>query len=391
LKLRILHVTPTFHPATYYGGPIQSTYSLCNALAVRPEIQLRVLSTDAAGPSLDERLSVSSFPMIYPGSYEVYFTKRILFNELAPKLFAHLWPMVGWADVVLLTGTYSLPTIPTLAIARLRGRPVVWSPRGALLATEIWSQASRQTMKRQWERLCRVAMPKRTLLHVTSEAERLASQKRLPNVDAVVIPNGTVIPEVLPGKKWRPDGLLRIMFLGRIDRVKSIENLIEAVAALSPGTARLDLYGRGEPAYIVALESLAEKHSISNAVIFHGHVDAAGKQQAFRDADILVLPSFSENFGMVVAEALAFGLPVVVSCGAPWAEVEPRGCGRWVDNAPASLAAAIESMREADLASMGAVGRAWMIDDFDWNQQASRMVVAMNSLVKSTAGESNGS
>lgn len=384
--MKVLHVTPTFFPATFYGGPIESTYALCNALAARTDVQLKVLTTDAAGPNLADRVAVPSFPIQYPPGYDVYFTRRRFFDEFAPGLYAHLWPMIGWADVVHLTGTYSLPTIPTLVIAKIRGRPVLWSPRGALLASETWAGSSRQRTKLVWERVCRLAMPKRTLLHVTSGAERAASLRRIPRADVVIIPNGTTIPEAAHSKQWRPSGVFRLMFLGRIAPVKGIENLIEGVARLKPGSARLMLYGDGDASYVASLRAFAVEHRVADVVVFKGHANKPAKTQAFLDADLLVLPSFSENFGMVVAESLAHGVPVVVSKGVPWAGVEERGCGRWVGHSPAELSAAIESLRNCDLAAMGAAGRVWMQEDFDWHQLAARMFNAMVSLAELRPG-----
>ena len=378
--MRILHVTPTFHPAVFYGGPIASTYASCNALARLPGVSLKVLTTDAAGPAMSQRVNALDFPMCFPGGYDVYFTRRRWLDEFSPGLLARLVPMVRWADVVHLTGVYSLPTIPTLAVARLVGRPVLWSPRGSLLASDSWSQSSRQNLKRVWERACSVVMPRRTLLHVTSEEEKVASQRRIAGVDAVVIPNGTSIPERSATRAWQPQGMLRIMFLGRIDPVKGIENLIGALARLPRGTSRLDLFGAGSDSYIAGLKELTNRLGLSNEVRFHGHAGRDAKRTAFEAADLLVLPSYSENFGMVVAEALAHGVPVIVSRGVPWADVERHGCGRWVDNSSEALGDAISGLRGCDLAAMGALGRAWMLRDFDWNELAGRTLAVYQTL-----------
>jgi glycosyltransferase involved in cell wall biosynthesis len=378
--LRILHVTPTFYPATYYGGPIFSTYALCNALAAKPGVQLRVLTTDAAGPKLSQRVDVKSFPFPYPAGYPVFFTRRVLGQAVAPGLLARLWPMIGWADVVHLTGTYSFPTIPTLGLARLRRRPILWSPRGALLASHSWADAPRQRTKRIWEMICQVVAPRSTLLHATSEEERSASLARLPGVGAVVIPNGVEVPPPLPLRRWQPDGVLRVMFLGRIDPKKGIANLIEAIRLAGSQSLRLDLYGAGDAQYLAEIKQLVANRGLDGVTRFHGHVEGDEKSRAFAEADVCVLPSFSENFGMVVAEALAHGVPVIVSRGVPWSEVEQRQCGRWVDNSPASLADAIASIQHRDLAAMGAAGRRWMEADFGWSGIADRTFEAMLAL-----------
>ena len=91
-----------------------------------------------------------------------------------------------------------------------------------------------------------------------------------------------------------------------------------------------------------------------------GHVDGEDKLEAFMRADACVIPSFTENFGMVVAEALAHGVPVVTSRGTPWSDVEKHGCGLWIDNKPRAIADAIRSLRAMDLRAMGNKGRDWI-------------------------------
>jgi len=284
-----------------------------------------------------------------------------------------LWPMIRWADVVHLTGTYSFPTIPTLLACRLLKKPLVWSPRGALQATEEWKGAKKLKLKKVWEKICVAVMPKKCILHVTSEKEREASLERLPNAVATMIPNGTDIPELLPPRQWRPDGLLRLLFLGRLDPQKGIENLLEALSQIESNDVRLDIYGTGDPSYSKRLACLANDLRLGDQVRFHGRVEAEEKIKVFLAADLCVVPSHGENFGMVVIEALAHGIPVIVSKGTPWAEVEEKGCGCWVENSPESLSQAILAMRSRDLAEMGQRGRRWMEQCFGWDMIAAQM------------------
>lgn len=376
----ILHVTPSFYPATYYGGPIHSTYALCNAMARVDGIHLDVLTIDCAGPSLAERVAAPQVPMRYEAGYDVYFTRRRMMPDIAPGLFGPLWRLMRKADAVLLTGTYSMPTLPALACARLLNKPVLWSPRGALLASHTWSEASRRRTKRLFEYLCHVTRPHQAALHVTSEDEKIASLARMPGMAAFVIPNGVDVPAEAPPRSWLPEGELRIMFIGRIDPVKALDNVIRAAALTSIARWRLDLYGQGEAAYVEELKSLAASLGAAARVHFHGHTLDDAKRAAFARADVCILASHSENFGMAAAEALAHGVPIIASRGVPWAEVEARGCGLWVGNAPETLAGAFERIARQDLARMGAAGRQWMIDSYAWEGTAQRMLDAMRGL-----------
>jgi glycosyltransferase involved in cell wall biosynthesis len=112
-----------------------------------------------------------------------------------------------------------------------------------------------------------------------------------------------------------------------------------------------------------------------------GAVEGEIKQSLFENTDIVIVPSHTENFGMVIAEALAHGVPVVASKGTPWKRVEEIGCGLWVENDPESLAKAIERMTRMPLREMGERGRKWMQNDFTWDSKAKSMIKLFRSLV----------
>jgi glycosyltransferase involved in cell wall biosynthesis len=362
----------------YYGGPIHATYGLCNALAAVRGIRLEVLATDAAGPCRGERVAAGPGPVRYPG-YDVHFMHRRAGKDLAPGLLLRLGPMVRRADVVHITGVYSSPTIPALMAARAIGRPVLWSPRGALLASHVWRDVPKARLKTAFEAICSRVMPEGTCLHVTSEEEGRASLARLPAARAVMIPNGIDVPAAASPRRSRGEGL-RLMFIGRLHPVKALENLIAAMALAGDVAATLAIHGEGERSYVAGLRRLASSLGVGDCVRFCGSVAGEAKARAFADADVCVLASHTENFGMAVAEALAHGVPVIVSRGVPWAEVERHGCGIEVDNAPEALGGAIRSMAGRDLLRMGDAGRRWMQRDFAWAPLAARMLAAMRQL-----------
>src|SRR5258708_2669679 len=240
--IRILHVTPAFYPATYWGGPIYSVFGLCNALAVIPSVSLKVLTTDSAGSRLRDRVQVTDFPMRFRG-YDVFFCRRQWAASVAPGMILRLWPMIRWADAVHVTGVYSPPTIPALLICRLLGKPLVWSPRGAL---QRWSGTSHPWAKRLWERVCNALLVKRrSVLHVTSEDEGHESALRILRAEIACIPNGIDLPTLPAERVWKPKGRLRLLYIGRLDPKKGIENLLAALAQLLDGEMELAICGRG--------------------------------------------------------------------------------------------------------------------------------------------------
>jgi glycosyltransferase involved in cell wall biosynthesis len=309
--------------------------------------------------------------MIYPAGYEVFVFHRRWGSSVSPGMFTRLWPLIRWADVVHLTAVYSAPTIPTLLACRLLGKPVVWSPRGAL---QRWEEATKPLAKKAWERICNALVSRtKCVLHVTSEQEAHESFKRIPKAAVTVIPNGVEIPETLPERDWMPGGRLRLLYIGRLHRKKGLENLLRALKILGDETVLLTVCGSGDAAYTQSLRELSRELHLEQRVTFYGHVDGGSKRDAFLHADVCVVPSFTENFGMVAAEALAHGVPVIASRGTPWADLEKHGCGLWVDNTPAILARSIMEIRSENLYEMGKRGRVWMQQDLTWGSVAAEM------------------
>ena len=349
--MKILHVAPSFYPATYWGGPIWSTKAICDGIAADPAFELRVLTTDAAGSRVSQRVVPAQMP------YQVHYARRDMGHSGSYALLAAMPAAISWADVVHLTGTYSAPTLPCLAISRRLNRPLVWSPRGALQATQDWDAVPRRRSKRGFARLAGLLLPARTVLHVTSDAEAQASLAQMPRVRSVTIPNAIQIPDV--PNRHRTGGPLRLMFLSRLHPKKGIERLLAAMPHLRDHCT-LDIYGTGEASYLQTLRDQAR----GLPVRFHGHVDGRAKSAAFADADIFVLPSYSENFGIAIAEALAHAVPVLTTDATPWQAVVRQGCGTIIDARHGDLVTALNEMAAMDLPTMGRRGRRWMARDF---------------------------
>jgi len=374
--MKVLHVVPSFYPAFHYGGPIISVYELCAGL-VRQGCEVRVLTTDANG--LGAVLDVAKdAPVMLPPGVSVRYCPRILRHSVSPILLRQLLPSLRWADVAHLTAVYNFPTLPTLAACRWLEKPLVWSTRGAL---QRWQSSRRPALKAGWESICRRIAPRGAVLHVTSEQEAAESIARFPGTSAALIPNGVEIP---PRPEHRNGSeRLRLLFLGRIDPKKGIENLLAACQRLrnldKPWS--LVIAGTGDVAYTAGLVENARALGVHDQVTFVGEVRGQVKADLFAESSVAVFPSQTENFGMVVAEALAHGVPVIASKGTPWSGVEAHGCGLWVENDPATLGAAIERMSRMPLREMGERGRHWMEEEFAWETVARRMLQLYGKLL----------
>ena len=159
----------------------------------------------------------------------------------------------------------------------------------------------------------------------------------------------------------------KLLFTGRVTPIKGLRN---AVAALSLAEGwRLRIVGPDQEGHTDELKAFAAAEGVFDRIDFVGAKYGDELAQEYLKADGFILPSFSENFGSVVAEALAAGLPVIASKGTPWAELEERKCGWWVENDPETLARTIQAMMalsDEERRAMGARGRKFVEEKYQW-------------------------
>ncbi|MFZ2060099.1 MAG: glycosyltransferase [Candidatus Binatus sp.] len=375
--VRVLHVTPFFAPAWVYGGLPESAYQFARHLA-RAGVTVRVLTTDANG--WGQRLDAASMAAYaHRDGIEVRYCARVARQSVSLELLGALAEQVRWADVVHLHAAYSFPTIPTLLAARMLKRPVIWTPHGAL---QRWSGSRRVGFKSLWEKVCVAVASRELVLHLTSDNEVAETRSRFPRANINLIPNGVEFPQTLHRE---PRGTqLKLGFVGRLDPKKGIENLLAAcriVKERSGPDFALAIAGSGSSEYEAQLRREIDRLELGNEVAMLGDVRGEEKRRMFERTDVVVVPSFTENFAIVVAEALAHGAAVIASKGTPWKEVERVGCGLWVGNDPVSLADAIVKMSSMPIAEMGERGRRWMAADFSWEKCASEMIALYRNIL----------
>lgn len=165
-------------------------------------------------------------------------------------------------------------------------------------------------------------------------------------------------------------GFKTVLFLSRIHPMKGILNLIEAWDLVSPNNWRLLLAGPDSYGHLAEVMNLVKKYNLSKSISYVGEINGPQeKAKIFLSADIFILPSRSENFGNVIAESLAYGVPVITTKGAPWADLETYKCGWWVDYGVKPLAEALVSaisLEDCDRFEMGQRGQQ-LVKKFDWS------------------------
>ena len=287
----------------------------------------------------------------------------------------------GQPDVLHDNGIWLLHNHHFAALAEKHGIPRVVSTRGML---EPWALNHKGLKKQIAWRLYQRRDLKQALCHIaTGEAEAQSLQDLGLRVRIAIVPNGVDVPEERPFSASESEQACRngqkrtALFLGRIYPIKGLPMLIEAWARVRPDGWHLRIAGPDEAGHQKQVERAVTAAGLGDVVSFTGPVEPQMKTPAFLDADLFILPTHSESFGMVVAEALAHSLPVLTTTRAPWSILQERGCG-WsvdatVDGITEGLCRATGLDNEA-LRDMGKKGRALVVEKFSWKRIADLML-----------------
>ena len=266
-----------------------------------------------------------------------------------------------------------LPSNHAVAVeTRKRGVPRVVSPRGMLSEWSLRHHGWKKSIA--WALFQRHDLNTANVVHATSEAEALEIRAVDVRRPIAVIPNGVDIPGSQREGR-RENGRPMALFLSRIHPKKGLEDLVDAWAMVSTEDWRLTIAGPGDSAYRADLEARARQHGIEAE--FVGAVTDDDKWGLYRSADLFVLPTHSENFGVVVAEALACEVPVITTRQAPWSLLEEERCGWWIEDDVDALVEALGralSIDETERREMGVRGRRVIEERFSWDSAAKSMV-----------------
>lgn len=338
--MRILHTAAALWEGT--GGPVASVTSLCAGLAARGH-ELTVLT--GAGP-------------LHPAVLELRGRVRVRTEPLGPYRLGN-WSSAfraacleeaRRADIVHDNGVWLHTNWSSVRMAGRAGRPIVRSPHGMLSAWAL--RRSRMRKRLVWNLIERRLFARAALVHVTSELEERDVRRLGITARTVVIPHGIDLEgeyaaaNIARARKAglpEADGRRVVLFLSRIHPVKGLDLLCRVWGELPARLpAILLVAGPGDDAPLKELRRWIDEQAGPPAR-YIGPVTGDSKLALLSSAWLVVLPSYSENYGMVIAEALACGTPVLTTTQMPWAEVAATGCGWVIEPRADSLARTLDA------------------------------------------------
>jgi glycosyltransferase involved in cell wall biosynthesis len=374
--VKVIQVVASINPEV--GGPAVSVPRLASALAaLEVESTLASLDYTRHGPA----------PRV-PGVSHVSFPAGRLARAArgwSPQFAARLCALAkDGADVVHGHGLWMLPNLYARRAAAAADRALVISPRGML---DEWAlRRSRARKYLAWNLFERRNLSSARLFHATSSDEERSVRALGFQQPVALIPNGVDLPastahpgrEVLERRFPKLAGKSWLLYMSRLHAKKGLPELIRVWKGVASGLADWhlvvagpDLDGSGRD-----IEALSLKLGLHERLTFTGMLQGDEKASALAHSEAMVLPTHSENFGLVVAESLAHGTPVITTRAAPWAELESHRCGWWIETGEEALRQAIAralALPSAERREMGLRGRELVATRYGWQRVAGEM------------------
>lgn len=366
--MRITHVVASLHPQA--GGPSRTVVQLTDALARNVDLDVALVTQQISGEPLVPSASTRV-------DRQVVKTGSTCALKLGLPVRGQLDVMARSSPPQLIHGHgIWLPVNHWTARAACRqGVPLIIQPRGML---EPWALSHKA-----WKKQLAMGLYQRRdlqtarLFVATAESEYQSIRQTGVSQPVAVIPNGVDLPAASVVRPVRdPASPRTVLFLSRMHPKKGLLNLLQAWDRLAPMGWRLKLAGPDEGGHLAEVMALARQLGINESIELAGEVDGAAKAALYAEADLFVLPTFSENFGVVVAEALAHGLPVITTRGAPWEGLQAHRCGWWVDVGVEPLVHALRdaiALSDDERRAMGTRGRDY-VQRYNWDDIAQQMM-----------------
>lgn len=322
-------------------------------------------------------LHVVAHTSLHPVEMEycrVHFIQKYIWGDMKKEWMALLDKVKP--DIVHVHGCWNFQCAWVPKWSQSKGYKVILTPHGMLepwiMKRNYWIKKLPALMLYQKKAIC-----KADYIHATAESEKENLLQLGYNGKIKVIPNAVNVDNIKMKDSWQRTKT--ILFLSRIHEKKGLNFLIEAASILKKelNGYQIVIAGEGDTSYIETLKQMTLQADVQDIITFAGGVYGEEKWNLFRKADVFVLPTFSENFGIAIAEALASGTPVITTKGTPWTDLEKYGCGWHTDIGSLPTVNALKEFLQLDemtLELMGRNGRRLIEEKYSTQSMADEMM-----------------
>ena len=334
--MKICLVSSSFYPATFYGGPISATWDLSKKLA-KKGIEVYVSTTNANG---SKKLDVecSKYLEKEANVFVKYYNEQII-NKFSLSFIFSIWSDIKKSDIVYIQYLFHYTVLFSLLFSVIQHKKIIICPRGSF--SEFTLSNKLTFFKNLWLSLCIKPFANQITWQASSYLEEFDIKKKLPFSTVEIINDGVdfqsfqvyqEIPKIELINRYSNSSLTKVSDLffsmGRLHKIKGFDILIDAFYLFlkEDKDAKLIIAG-GDDGMQEQLNNQIKKLNIENSVFLIGAIGFDEKKMLLNNCDYFTLASEFESFGIVVAEALSCGLPVVVSNKTPWRDIEINNCG----------------------------------------------------------------
>lgn len=364
----VVHIIASIN--TTQGGPSRSVPGLCDALSAC-DIDVILVSQKTASECDDDLIT----PVNQRIKTHLIDSHKRFGQTCSPGYFKQVSAIITKekGTIVHSHGIWLQCNRQAALCAQRLNLPHIVSTRGML---EPWALSHNSWKKKPvWFLWQKQALRQATAFCATSDQEAETIRALGFRQPVAIIPNG--VNFTLDTKQTGSHRTTRVaLFLSRIHPKKGLSNLVNAWSQVRPPGWKVVIAGPDENGHLAEIQHEIEILGLDNCFEFIGVTDGAEKERLYREADIFILPTFSENFGIVVAEALVAGVPVITTKGTPWQDLVTHNCGWWVDIGVKPLADALRhatALSDTQLATMGQNGREYVVSRFGWKEIGQKM------------------
>jgi glycosyltransferase involved in cell wall biosynthesis len=370
-----------------YGGPANSLPNMLAAIRGNLGINSIVYSTIKSDEEKNEFIERFSIPWVrcqQNGLAKLKYSRELK-NRLDADLTAD--------DILFSNNLWNYPAFLSAQLAQKKNIPHIVSIRGSLYP---WSLSQGKLRKKiAWNLFQKRGLQKASLVHVTCVEEYNAVRGLGITSPIAIVPHGINYDDYqsLPDKNKAIEHLglssdkKYILFMSRLHKKKGLDLLLEVwpeIVKEYPSWCLL-IVGPDYSKYTDRISTLAADKNISGNIKALGMVTGHDKKSVFSASEFFVLPSFTENFGVVIGEALAAGLPAITTTGTPWSEINTHNCGKYIALSKENLLQALQEMMSLDsetLTAMSNNGKSLIKNNYSWSAQAVKFGQAIDFVLK---------